>query len=67
MLTKSFNTMERINSRANTSVIREAIIREQFKRMFPNIETIEIIFCAHEMSKLISNFNLNPQHDGGKC
>lgn len=67
MLTKSFNTMEKINSRVNTSVIREAIIREQLKRMFPNIETVEIIFCAHEMSKLISNFSLNPQHDGGKC
>ena len=59
--------MEKINSSTNTSVIREAIIREQLKRMFPGVETIEIIFCAHEMSKLISNFSLNPQHDGGKC
>ena len=59
--------MEKISNRTNTSIIREAIIREQLKRMLPHIETIDIIFCAHKMSKLINNFNLNPQYDGGKC
>jgi len=59
--------MEKINSRTNTNLIREAIIREQLKRMFPDIETVDIIFCAHKMSKLINNFSLDPQYDGGKC
>ena len=59
--------MEKTSNRTNTSVIREAIIREQLKRMLPDAETIEIMFCAHEMSRLISNFSLDPQYDGGKC
>jgi len=59
--------MEKINSRTNTNLIREAIIREQLKRMFPDIETVDIIFCANKMSKLINNFSLDPQYDGGKC
>ena len=59
--------MEKTNNRTNTSVIREAIIREQLKRMLPDIETIEIMFCAHELSKLVSNSKIDPRYNGGKC
>ena len=59
--------MEKISSRTNTQLIREAFIREQLKKMLPHVELIDIILCAHEMSKLISNFSFDPQHNGGKC
>ena len=52
----------------DVQVIREAIIRQQLKRMFPpSIDLIEILFCAHELCVLIDNFKLNPRYLGGKC
>ena len=67
MLTKSFNTVEKINSRTNTSLIKETIIREQLKRLFPHISMIDIILCAREMNKQLDGYKLDLCYDGGKC
>ena len=42
------------NSSEKANAIREAIIREQLKKILPlNIELIEILFCSYELSKQI--------------
>jgi len=62
-----------MNKSKNTSsgeirIIREAIIREQLKRMLsPSVDLIEVLFCAHELCILIDNFKVNPRYSGGKC
>lgn len=62
-MNKSKNT-----STGDVRIIREAIVREQLKRMFPpSVDLIEILFCAHELCILIDNFKLNPRYNGGKC
>ncbi len=59
--------MVRSSKQNSTSCIREVVIREQLKKMLPHVETIEIIFCAHEMSKQIDGHTLDPHYNGGKC
>ncbi len=52
----------------SVKIIREAIVREQLKRMFlPSVDLIEVLFCAHELCALIDNFKINPSYNGGKC
>jgi hypothetical protein len=59
--------MEKISSRTNTSLIKETIIREQLKRLFPHIAMIDIILCAHEMAKQLDGYKLDLCYGGGKC
>tara|TARA_Y100000817_G_C16391298_1_gene339133 strand:+ start:53 stop:232 length:180 start_codon:yes stop_codon:yes gene_type:complete len=42
------------SQKQKANAIREAIIREQLKKILPlNIELIEILFCSYELSKQI--------------
>lgn len=50
-----------------TRIFKEAIIREQLVRMFPNIEKVYVMFCAKEMASQILGFQLDPKFKGGKC
>tara|TARA_Y100000310_G_scaffold338939_1_gene430053 strand:+ start:155 stop:331 length:177 start_codon:yes stop_codon:yes gene_type:complete len=50
-----------------TRIFKEAIIREQLVRMFPNIEKVYIMLCAKEMANQILGFQLDPNFNGGKC
>tara|TARA_Y100000034_G_scaffold129752_2_gene186819 strand:+ start:481 stop:657 length:177 start_codon:yes stop_codon:yes gene_type:complete len=50
-----------------TKVFREVVIREQLIKMLKDIEYIDIIFCAFEMSKQIDGYHSNPVFEGGKC
>jgi|1_EtaG_2_1085319.scaffolds.fasta_scaffold00403_7 hypothetical protein len=62
-MNKSKNT-----SSSEVRIIREAIIREQLKRMFSHsVDLIDVLFCAHELCGLIDNFKINPRYNGGKC
>ena len=55
------------DSLKNINHIREVVICEQLKRMFPLISKIEIMFCAHELVKCIDGFKNDPSYSGGKC
>tara|TARA_Y100000034_G_C6661809_1_gene290180 strand:- start:283 stop:462 length:180 start_codon:yes stop_codon:yes gene_type:complete len=59
--------VEKLNSRTNTSLIKETIIREQLKRLFPRVAMIDIIFCANKMTKQLDGYKLDLYYDGGKC
>ena len=48
-------------------IIRETIIREQLRKILPIKDELDIIFCAYEMRRLIDNFKVNPNFNGGKC
>jgi hypothetical protein len=50
-----------------TKAFREVVIREQLKKMFKDIEYIDIVFCAHHLSKQIEGYRLDPMFDGGTC
>ena len=42
------------SQKQKANAIREAIIREQLKKILPlNIELIEILFCSYELRKQI--------------
>tara|TARA_Y100001973_G_scaffold30941_1_gene46720 strand:+ start:188 stop:367 length:180 start_codon:yes stop_codon:yes gene_type:complete len=42
------------SQKQKANAIREAIIREQLKKILPlDIELIEILFCSYELSKQI--------------
>ena len=42
------------SQKQKANAIREAIIRDQLKKILPlNIELIEILFCSYELSKQI--------------
>ena len=34
-----------------TRVFREVVIREQLKKMFKDLEHIDIMFCAYELAR----------------
>ena len=51
----------------NISSIRETVIREKLKRMFPLVPEIEIMFCAYELIKFADGYRDNPSYNGGKC
>jgi len=54
-------------SEHSTQVIREAIIRDQLARMFPDVDKVYLLFCAHEMAIQICGFQLDSNFRGGKC
>ena len=54
-------------SEQTTRIFKEAVIREQLVRMFPYVDKIYIIFCAHDMTNQILGFQLDPKFKGGKC
>ena len=61
--------MNRNEKQNKLSVVREAIIREQLKRVLDgmNIAKIDILFCAYEMAKQVDGYYLDPNYNGGKC
>jgi hypothetical protein len=54
-------------SEQSTRIIREVIIREQLMGMFPDIERVYLLFCAHELATQIQGFQTNSKFEGGKC
>ena len=54
-------------SEQSTRIIREVIIREQLIKMFPDVEMIDILFCAHELAMQLHDFRIDPHYGGGKC
>jgi hypothetical protein len=54
-------------SETTTRAFKQAIIREQLKRVLPSVEQIYILFCAVEMAKQIEGFKYSEKFEGGKC
>jgi hypothetical protein len=50
-----------------TRVFREVVIREQLKKMFKDLEHIDIMFCAYELARQLEGYRSNPMFEGGKC
>lgn len=69
MLMKNLNTMKKNEKQNKLSAVREAIIREQLKRIFDGmgVEKIDILFCAYELAKQVDGYHLDPKYNGGKC
>jgi hypothetical protein len=60
-----YNTNEEV-----TKVFREVVIREQLKKMFKNVKSIDyvnIVFCAYELAEQIEGYRNSSKFNGGKC
>lgn len=57
-----YNTNEEV-----TKVFREVVIREQLKKMLKDVDYINIVFCAYELSNQIEGYHNNSKFNGGKC
>ena len=51
----------------STRIIRETIIREQLINMFPDVEKIYLLFCAHDLTTQIHGHRSDSNFEGGKC
>ena len=53
--------------KSSSKTLREVIIREQLKRMFPWLPELSIMLCAYELTRQVDGFRRNEKFEGGKC